>query len=104
MVLSLIAGCVTGAFHSPRLFPGVGIIAHSLGGLFRPVYGGRVLHVPRTQRSAISAFTPVFDALWPLRSGALQSRGRNERRCWYGPGSAERHEERRTASGTRERS
>jgi hypothetical protein len=31
--------------------------------------------VPRTQRSAISAFTRVFDALWPLRSGALQSRG-----------------------------
>jgi hypothetical protein len=31
--------------------------------------------VPRTQCSAISAFTRVFDALWPLRSGALQSRG-----------------------------
>jgi hypothetical protein len=31
--------------------------------------------VPRTQRSAISAFTRVFDALWHLRSGALQSRG-----------------------------
>ena len=29
--------------------------------------------VPRTQRSAISAFTRVFDALWLLRSGALQS-------------------------------
>jgi hypothetical protein len=41
MVLSLIAGWVTGAFHSPRLFPGVGIIAISLGGLSRSVYGGR---------------------------------------------------------------
>ena len=37
--------------------------------------------MPRTQRSAISAFSRVFDALWLLRSGALQSRGRNERRC-----------------------
>src|SRR4051812_8387689 len=34
--------------------------------------------VPRTQRSAISAFTRVFDALWLLRSGALQSRGRTK--------------------------
>src|SRR3979411_278978 len=29
--------------------------------------------VPRTQRSAMSAFTRVFDALWHLGSGALQS-------------------------------
>src|ERR1700730_13759293 len=36
--------------------------------------------VPRTQRSAISAFTRVFDALWHLRSGALQSRGRTRHR------------------------
>jgi hypothetical protein len=28
--------------------------------------------VPRTQRSAISAFTRVFDALWHLRGGALR--------------------------------
>jgi hypothetical protein len=74
--------------------------------------------VARTQRSATSAFTRVFDALWLLRSGALQSRGRhtNYSSCagltrasiylqkilakmmdcrvkpgndvWYGPGSA----------------
>jgi hypothetical protein len=37
--------------------------------------------VLRTQRSAISAFTRVFDALWLLRSGALQNRGRNGYRC-----------------------
>src|SRR6201991_1105383 len=35
------------------------------------------------------------------RRGALQSRGRREHGAWYGPGSAERHEECRTASGTR---
>src|SRR3954468_15475137 len=42
----------------------------------------------------------MFDALWLLRSGALQSRGPA---CLLnrGPGSAERHEECRTASGTR---
>jgi hypothetical protein len=59
-------------------------------------------HVPRTQRSAISAFTRVFDALWLLRSGALQSRGRYGLRVRNGPGSAERHEECRTTPGTRE--
>jgi hypothetical protein len=92
--------------------------------------------VPRTQRSAISAFTRVFDALWPLRSGALQSRavtntnlvmpgrvpgihvfrsdtkqevdgrdkpGHDGTGVCYGPGSAERHEECRTASGTRKK-
>ena len=37
-----------------------------------------------------------------LRRGALQSRGRTKRGVWYGPGSAERHEECRTASGTRD--
>jgi hypothetical protein len=41
----------------------------------------RIGLVPWTQRSALSAFTRVFDALWHLRSGALQSRGRSERRC-----------------------
>src|SRR3954470_5267709 len=41
----------------------------------------RMTNVPRTQRSAISAFTRVFDALRHLRSGALQSRGRIKRRC-----------------------
>ena len=52
---------------------------------------GRRAGVPRTRRSATSAFTRVFDALWHLRSGALQSRGRTERRCAYGPGSAKQH-------------
>jgi hypothetical protein len=33
--------------------------------------------VPRMLRSATSAFTRVFDALWPLRRGALLIRGRN---------------------------
>jgi hypothetical protein len=42
--------------------------------------------VPRTQRSAISAFTRVFDALWLLRSGALQSRGRNKHNSLVMPG------------------
>jgi len=51
-------------------------------------------------RSAISAFTRVFDALWTC--GVV--------RCWsgvhgacvvIGPGSAEQREERCTASGTR---
>jgi hypothetical protein len=57
--------------------------------------------VPRTQRSAISAFTRVFDALWHLRSGALQSRVVTERGVWYGPGSAKQREERCIAPGTR---
>ncbi len=38
----------------------------------------------------MSAFTRVFDALWLLRSGALQSRGRNDGSVRNGPGSAER--------------
>jgi hypothetical protein len=41
---------------------------------------------PRTQRSAISAFTRVFDALWHLRSGALQSRGGNGHKSLVMPG------------------
>src|ERR1700709_1986949 len=66
MVFSpLIAGCVTGVFHSPRLFPGVGIIAVSLGGLSRSVYGGRV---PRTQRSA-----PFFTAWCAAEPGPYQA-------------------------------
>jgi hypothetical protein len=47
--------------------------------------------VPRTQRSALSAFTRVFDALWHLRSGALQSRGPAFFSRNRGPGSAKRH-------------
>jgi hypothetical protein len=55
-------------------------------------------NVPRTLRSAISAFTRVFDALWPVRcrAGVVTNTG-----VWYGPGSAKRHEECRIASGTR---
>jgi hypothetical protein len=55
--------------------------------------------VPRMLRSAISAFTRVFDTL----CGALQIRGPSfpHLKC-LGPGSAEQREERCTASGTRE--
>jgi hypothetical protein len=53
--------------------------------------------VPRMQRSAISAFTRVFDAL----CGALLHRGRNRLGIRDGSGSPEQREERCTASGTR---
>src|SRR3954447_18295756 len=43
--------------------------------------------LPRTQRSALAV---------RCRAGAVTNSG-----AWYGPGSAERHEECRTASGTR---
>ena len=45
-------------------------------GPFKPVRGS--IYLPRTQRGATSAFTRVFDAPWPLRSGALQSGGHTE--------------------------
>src|SRR4051794_7321814 len=56
------------------------------------------------------ALVPLTPLSFPERSaarrsarrGALQSRGRYERGVWYGPGSAQRHEECRSASGTRE--
>jgi uncharacterized protein (TIGR00645 family) len=53
--------------------------------------GGGVTLLPRTQRSA-----PFFTAVMRCRAGAVANAG-----IWYGPGSAERHEECRTASGTR---
>src|ERR1700754_3875276 len=82
---------------SPRNRANVG----RCGGVSTHVSGNSTAIVPRTQRSATSAFTRVFDALWPLRSGALQSRAVTNSGVWYGPGSAERHEECRPASGTR---
>jgi hypothetical protein len=53
--------------------------------------------VPRMQRSVISAFTRVFDAL----CGALPSRAVTGLGIRDGPGSAEQREVRCTASGTR---
>src|SRR4051794_4896439 len=55
-------------------------------------------HVPLTPLS----FPGRSAARRSSRRGALQSRGRYERGVWYGPGSAQRHEECRSASGTRE--
>jgi hypothetical protein len=47
--------------------------------------------VPRMLRS-----TPLFRGVVRCRAGAVTNAG-----AWYGPGSAERHEECRTAPGTR---
>ncbi len=55
--------------------------------------------VPRMLRSAISAFTRVFDALCLRRAGLLV-RGLWLRNKGMGPGSAEQREGRCTASGT----
>ncbi len=57
--------------------------------------------VPRTLRSAISAFTRVFDALW-IAAWCAADPGPIWCGGSVGPGSAEQREVRCTASGTRD--